>query len=110
MTTQKPSTMRGLEIPVKKPLSDKILSDNFLGIEETMSAVIYYFQKLEEVVVFAKVQGPEGSADLWKNHSREKLKNVLVRKPGRKSYYCSHLYFVEISHSFHLNDQSGISI
>jgi hypothetical protein len=28
--------------------------------------MIYYFQKLVGVVVFAKVQVPEGSADLWK--------------------------------------------
>ena len=35
------------------------------------------------------VMGFNGFHIKWIFHSREKLKNVLVRKPGRKSYYFS---------------------
>ena len=45
--------------------------------------MIYYFQKLVGVVVFAKVQGPEGSTDLEKFNS----------KNGRKFYYSQKLGF-----------------
>ena len=59
--------------PERKLFSFQFLNSIFQGSRISFRFLnfcqeCYYFQKLVGVVVFAKVQGPEGSAYLCKNH------------------------------------------